>query len=42
MVFNSTDIHPTPEGTKLTRLVVEHMVAKMADYEVSCHFLFVF
>ena len=32
MVSNSTDIHPTPEGT----------VAKMTDYEVSCRFLFIF
>ena len=31
MVSDSTDIHPTPKGT----------VAKMANYEVSCRFLFI-
>ena len=30
MVSNSTDIHPILEGT----------IAKMADYQVSCSFLF--
>ena len=44
MVPNSTDIHPTPEGTKPRDHVLSSRahVAKMADYEVSYHFLFIF
>ena len=44
MVSSSNDIHPTPEGTKLRDHVISSgaHVAKTADYEVSCHFLFVF
>ena len=43
MVSNSTDIHPTPEGTKPRDQVISSRahVAKIVDYEVSYCFLFV-
>ena len=41
---NSTDIHPTPEGTKPRDHVISSRacVAKMTYYDVSYRFLFIF